>query len=434
MDFMMAAESKDLLSLSQAINLNGPYPGDTEFTDIKTPNLEAEFYRLSDQRNLPVLAMVHAPDTEARIGQRPTAEKVTFKKLLFKKKINQTESFQLLKSRGVAGTQDIMDFLADDVRRLARDVKARTAAAKMEVLGTGKMTVNENDLNFSVDYNVPADNFFTLDWDDPDHDILGDIQSVVVYARSIGKIPTRAKTSNPIIMKIQKNTAIQKAIGGVYMQGVLPQISQINALFMVMFGITITTDDNPYSYESDDGSLNTGWYFKRNTFSIYTVNAGEAVGIGLWGPTIEEEAYGPWTAKSAQQFITITQWTTPDPVALWTKASAMFIPILPDPKGLFILTVSSDVLAPLTVTSAAGSTTGTTHVTVSPALTSGNIYKYKTAANPTLPVFNQLISGGYTNWDGAADITASTGQKIVVVEVTANGHARKAGMTTVTAK
>lgn len=69
-----------------------------------------------------------------------------------------------------------------------------------------------------------------------------------------------------------------------------------------------------------------------------------------------------------------------------------------------------------------------------PALTSGNSYKYKTGSSLTVPTFNQLISGGYTNWDGAADITATTGNSILIVEVDSTGKAKKAGQATVTAK
>lgn len=39
-----------------------------------------------------------------------------------------------------------------------------------------------------------------------------------------------------------------------------------------------------------------------------------------------------------------------------------------------------------------------------------------------------------TTWDGSVDITATTGNKIVVVEVDSNSKAVKAGSATVTAK
>lgn len=91
-------------------------------------------------------------------------------------------------------------------------------------------------------------------------------------------------------------------------------------------------------------------------------------------------------------------------------------------------------LGKLTVTSVAGTNTGDTKITVAPELTSGNAYKYKVAANPTIPAYDASCTTGYTTWDGRADITATTGQKIVVVEVDSNNKAKKAGMATVTAK
>lgn len=434
MDILSAVTDKDRLDFSQNFNIVRNYQGDTEFPDTKTQFLEAEYLRLADALQLPVAAMVHAFDTEAHLGTRPTAEKVTIEKLLIKEKINQSERVQLLKNKGVAEAQAILQYIFNDAGRLAENVKTRTEVAKMEVIATGKMTIQENNLNFSVDYGVPADNYFTLDWDDPAHDILSDIQGIVDYAHSIGKNPTRAKTSSAVLMKMRKNTAIQKAIGGIYMQGVMPGLAQINALMMENYGFTITVNDAVYAYENADGTKSSARYFDRNTFALYTVGVNGAIGTGLWGPTPEEEAYGPWTAKSAQQFITITQWATADPVATWTKASGLFIPVLPDPKGLIIAKVSSDTLGTLTVTSAAGTTTGKTAITVSQALTSGNSYKYKVAANPTMPVFDQLISQGYTAWNGTDEITAATGTKIVIVEVNTNGHAVKAGEATVTAK
>lgn len=90
-----------------------------------------------------------------------------------------------------------------------------------------------------------------------------------------------------------------------------------------------------------------------------------------------------------------------------------------------------DVLETLTVTSVAGATTGSTKITITPALVSGNSYKYKTAANPTLPTINQICTTGYTAWDGTSDITATDGNKIVIVEVDSDNKAKKAGITTV---
>ena len=89
----------------------------------------------------------------------------------------------------------------------------------------------------------------------------------------------------------------------------------------------------------------------------------------------------------------------------------------------------------LTVTSIAGTTaSGKTKVTVSPSLSTGNKYKYKTASSVTAPEFGADCKTGYTAWDGTSEIAATTGNKILIVEVDANNKAVKAGIAAVTSK
>lgn len=110
--------------------------------------------------------------------------------------------------------------------------------------------------------------------------------------------------------------------------------------------------------------------------------------------------------------------------------------ILPDNKKAVckVLLNSEYGLDNLTVTSAASSTTsGKTKITVSPALTSGNSYKYKVADNAVLPAAGQSVKG-WTAWNGTDEITAATGKEICVVECDSTYRALKAGVATVTAK
>lgn len=68
---------------------------------------------------------------------------------------------------------------------------------------------------------------------------------------------------------------------------------------------------------------------------------------------------------------------------------------------------------------------------MSPALSAGNSYKYKVAANPTIPEVGATCAAGYTNWNGSDEIAAENGKKIVVVEVDANNAAVALGLATV---
>ena len=96
--------------------------------------------------------------------------------------------------------------------------------------------------------------------------------------------------------------------------------------------------------------------------------------------------------------------------------------------------LAEQALPVLTVVSSAGSSAGNTAITVTPALTDGNSYKYKTGASPVMPSMNQDCSTStWKSWDGNAEIAAVTGEKIIIVEVDSGNLCKKAGITTVTA-
>lgn len=85
----------------------------------------------------------------------------------------------------------------------------------------------------------------------------------------------------------------------------------------------------------------------------------------------------------------------------------------------------------LTVSSAVGSTSGKTKLTVTPTIGSGNSYRYMAGAQT--PAVGAVLSA-WSAWDGTSDITAATGDILTVAEVDSTGAAVKAGICTVTAK
>ena len=90
-------------------------------------------------------------------------------------------------------------------------------------------------------------------------------------------------------------------------------------------------------------------------------------------------------------------------------------------------------LGELTVSSAAGTESGDTAITVTPAKADGNLYKYKVGAAAQPVTYGQNVQT-WQAWDGSTDITAATGQVITVVECGADYKALAAGSATVTAK
>ena len=93
----------------------------------------------------------------------------------------------------------------------------------------------------------------------------------------------------------------------------------------------------------------------------------------------------------------------------------------------------------LTVTSAAGSTNGKTALTLTNTLGSGETYAYKTAASLDMPSYLDAAtvgaaSGNYTAWNGSDEITATTGNKLLLVVLNGDSKIVKAGICTVTSK
>lgn len=81
----------------------------------------------------------------------------------------------------------------------------------------------------------------------------------------------------------------------------------------------------------------------------------------------------------------------------------------------------------LEVTSVAGTEEGDTTITVTPVKEKEtNIYKYLVNPTVTLPDYGQDVSG-YTTWDGISDITAASGNEILIVEADKNNLAVNAG-------
>ena len=339
-DILKLITPKDRIEFAQNFGIVRNYAGDALFPDIKTKNMQAEFYRLSNGANLPVMAYVHGLDTEAHIASRDAFERVEFEKLLIKQKINQSERLQQLRNMGVLD-EDVIKYVFDDMARMAEGVKTRTEVAKMQALSMGRIVIKENNLNLVVDYGVANGNKVTKTWNAANADILGDIQDMIEIAQAKGQKPNTIVTTSKVLNAIRKNQGVQTAIYGANGVGTFVSNQQINALMGAMFDIQfVRVNDEQYRYEKANGTKVSEYYLARNKFILCVADASGAIGSGLWGVTPEELAEQPWSEKSEQQFVTITQWQTPDPVAVWTKASGMFIPVLPNVDGLVIADIT----------------------------------------------------------------------------------------------
>jgi hypothetical protein len=328
---------EERLNFSQSFDVKRPGILGTIFPDTKTQYLKAEYYRLMAGQRLPEVAFVHALDTEAEIGSRPGFEKVLTEKLFIKRKINQSERLQQAIENGVPDDNNLKKFVFDDAANLFEGVVARANVMKGQFLSTGIVKIKENHVDMSIDYGVTSDAKVTLtDWSKPDADIMGDISKMVAIAEDNGYVVNKALTSLNMINYMRNNTAMQTAVLGAANKRLLTK-QELTNLLMQEYGFTIDRCDEKYRYRKADGTLKTGRYFKEDVFTLYEANANGSFGSGLWGVTPEELEYRQFIQEENRSFVTLSMWATPDPVAVWTKASGMFVPVAPKANGGIVI-------------------------------------------------------------------------------------------------
>ncbi len=95
-----------------------------------------------------------------------------------------------------------------------------------------------------------------------------------------------------------------------------------------------------------------------------------------------------------------------------------------------VLNITATELDEITVVSVAGTAEGKTKITVTPVLSAGRSYRYRTGASVTMPELYDDLSS-WAPWNGTAEITATQGHTIIVAEVDSTNQAMGAGSATV---
>lgn len=95
--------------------------------------------------------------------------------------------------------------------------------------------------------------------------------------------------------------------------------------------------------------------------------------------------------------------------------------------GIVVSTITGgNTLGTLTVNSASGTSTGNTKITVTPALGSGNSYKYKIGDAAQEVTYGKFVQT-WSAWNGTDEIKAENGKTITIVECDSSYKAVKAG-------
>lgn len=325
-------------------------PADKLLGDRKTANLVAEWESIASQYQIPMMAQFHGFDTESQTTFRVPIDHHNIEKGLIKVKINQSERMRALLRSGVQKDTDLYDYVINDGVRLAEQVVTRSKVAKNELLATGKITIKENNLDLTVDYGVPAANTaHTIDVGaEAATDITDQLQAIVDAATNQGAIITGVYTSRKTINKLRSNSSIQIAINGTASEGVRVSQNALEDFLSTEYGIdTIITNDLTYGASYTIGAdgrpvVASKRYYPEDKITFFAQVSGGRLGIGLWGDPPETDVRQLLDVSNSGRspYVYVTQWAENDPAVLWTKASSLFMPVLYNPNGLFIASVT----------------------------------------------------------------------------------------------
>lgn len=338
--------------LATGFNVSRPNdPLEGLFTDQQTNNLVATWHTLASEYTISQMAQFHAFDTISQKSERVPIDEHNIEKGLIKVKRNTSELLRQLLGRGVQVESELYDYVTDDNAALADQVVTRAKVARAELLATGQVTIKENGLDLTVDYGVPdANKSITLDFSsDAEEDVLSQIQTIVDNAAGNGVTITGIICPRAFLTKLRKNSSIQKAINGNVADGILVRSSALSSFLSEEFGIDqIITDDLKYAlpYGAPDAngrpSVTTKRYFPSDKVTFFGTVNGMRLGAGLWGvpPEVEIANFMQVQGSGQSPYVYVSQWAEKDPAVLWTKASALYMPVLFAPDALYIATIS----------------------------------------------------------------------------------------------
>ena len=340
---------EDLLTTGfQVTRPNDPIDG--LFDDESTENLVARWNYIANEYQIPQMAQFHAFDTVTQKSLRAPIDERNVEKGLIKSKRNTSELLYELTKSGVRTEAELYDYVMNDINALTDEVVTRTKVAKNELLATGKVTIKENNLDLTVDYGVdPSHLSLTLDFGAGATKPLPDqIQDVVDMAADLGVELNGIMCARSVISKMRQNTEVQKAINGTSMEGVIVSNNDIRAFLDAEYGIgQVITNDLSYSVPWTMGqngrpTPHKKRYFPKDRISFFGTGNSMRLGTGLWGvPPEEQVARFEQVAPSSQNpYVYVMQYAEKDPAVLWTKASALFMPVLFNPDSLYVATVT----------------------------------------------------------------------------------------------
>lgn len=344
----MSAFNFDLIDPVQLTGFVREVPGPANYTlnqvlpDVTVEDIDVAWDILNRTNRA---AMFRSYDAETPIGQRDNFERrrVSMPPLGVKTVTGELERLRLEQVRsGGNNTSRMITAIYNDAERNTREVLARMELARGDVLTDWVFSlVGENGLTIQADFGMPSGHnpvAGTLWSDHSGSDPIADYSSwVTTYTDANGEPPGRTLTSRTVIGHMLSNDKVRTYAGSLAGTPQMVTRQQLNTVLEAFDLPPLFTYDTQISV---NGSATRPIPVDR--FMMLPANPRD-LGATFWGVTAEslELAGGtnPQLSFSEAPGLVGVVMKEGDPVRTWVKVTAIGMPIITDPKRLFVADV-----------------------------------------------------------------------------------------------
>jgi len=306
-----------------------------------TPNPELE-YRVtrSSFRDVDV-ALYRAFDTQPRMTGRQGFSSIRGELVPVSRQIplGEEEMLRLRAIQNAQGQEGMMNAIYADAERMIRSVQMRLELARGQVLTTGKFTLAENGLNIEADFGMKSSHkpVAAASWATASTDILADLLTwMQLYVDDTGVEPALLMMSRTVLGYMYNNTKMREAAA---FAGTTPSRlnnEMIDAIFAANGLPPVMLYDTKARVEGTITSI------IPTDKVLFLPSSDEPIGATHYGITAEAiklAEKGLMTAADMPGVVCVAL-EQESPVQTYTLASAIAVPVLPNPD----LVICADVI------------------------------------------------------------------------------------------
>lgn len=322
MDYLKNLKGEQLVAISNDfdyLSATADFVGLKLMPMVKTENMKVAMYNLLAGQDIPVIALVHALDSEARIADRPNYEEFKAELFLIKAKLNQGEELRKkIKDMGMSTEERVvLNAIYDDIANLISRVLTGFERRACELLSTGKIEINENGAKRTVDFKLSVNNSIAVSgWGTSTHDILADI---VAVKKASGNKIVRAIVSGKVMGYIMANEKLNT-----FATNANEYVTEDFAKNFLLnkFGIEFIVDDRTFKTDYVGGTEYR--FFDEDTITWLTTRG--VIGQTLMTSTPTEDAN---ETDAKYGFVAVDAWMEDhDPHITWSMAEGVGLPVI----------------------------------------------------------------------------------------------------------